>query len=121
MTRYLVQIRILGNAKVYLKDLIYDISKKFDVDGVTRKRPVPHISLAGPLSTDDEERLVREVFDVVKKYDMVGYSLDGFGKFSKFLFLKRVIFVNIEPSKDLEEMRKEISQRLERLLQDAGS
>ena len=113
MTRYLVQIRILGNAKVYLKDLIYDISKKFDVDGVTRKRPVPHISLAGPLSTDDEERLVREVFDVVKKYDMVGYSLDGFGKFSKFLFLKRVIFVNIEPSKDLEEMRKEISQRLE--------
>jgi len=113
MAHYLVQIRFFGNAKLYLIDLIHDISRKFNVHGVTKKRPVPHISLAGPLTTDDEERLVREVFDVVKKYDMVQYSLNGFGKFSKFLFLKRVIYVHIEPSEELKQMRKEISNKLE--------
>jgi calcineurin-like phosphoesterase family protein/2'-5' RNA ligase len=113
MAHYLVQIRFFGSAKLYLTDLIHDISREFNVHGATKKRPVPHISLAGPLTTGDEERLVREVFDVVKKYDMVEYFLDGFGKFSKFLFLKRVIYVHIEPSEELIEMRKEISNTLE--------
>jgi 2'-5' RNA ligase len=98
---------------MYLKNLIYEVSEKFQVRGATRKKPIPHISLAGPLFTKDERRLVREVFDVVKKYDMVGFSMDGFGKFSKFYFLNRVVYVNIRPSKELVQMRREISKKLE--------
>jgi len=113
MTHYLIEFRFSGKARMYLKNLIYEISNKFDVTGSTRKKPVPHISLVGPLLTKDERRLVREVFDVVKKYDPVKFSLDGFGKFSKFYFLNRVVYVNIEPSQELKEMRREISKRLE--------
>ena len=90
MTHYLIEFHFSGKARQYLEHLIYDISAKFQVKGVTRKRPLPHISLAGPmtkdrLDRDDERRLVREVFDIVKKYDMVRFSLYGFGKFSKLL------------------------------------
>lgn len=94
--------------------MIYDISEKFQVKGVTRKRPIPHISLAGPLYTNNERRLVKEVFEVVSKYDMVGFSLYGFGKFSKYYFFKRVVYVHVEPSKELKAMRIEISKRLEK-------
>jgi len=114
MTHYLIEFRFSGNARTYLENLIYDISEKFQVRGVTRKRPVPHISLAGPLYTNNEKRLVKEVFDVVRKYDMVGFSLYGFGKFSKFYFFNRVVYVHVEPSKELEQMRREISERLEK-------
>lgn len=112
MTYYLIEFRFSGKAKKYLKDLIYDVSNRFDVMGATRKKPVPHISLAGPLYTTDERRLIKEVFDVVKKYDIVTFSLDGFGKFGNWLSGNRVIKVNIEPSKELEEIRLEVAKRL---------
>ncbi len=113
MTHYLIEFRFSGKARDYLENLIYDISEKFQVSGAIRKKPIPHISLAGPLYTDDEKRLVKEVIDIVKKYDMVRFSMDGFGKFSKLYFLNRVVYANIDPSKELEEIRRNISKRLE--------
>jgi len=120
MTRYLIEFRFSGRAREYLENLIYDISQKFQVKGVTRKRPIPHISLAGPitkdrLNRDDEKKLVKEVFDVVKKYDRVKFSLHGFGKFSKLYFFNRVVYAHVEPSEELNSMRREISQRLKNL------
>ena len=112
MTHYLIEFRFSGNAKKYLKELIYDVSKTFNVKGATRRKPVPHISLAGPLYTNNERRLVKEVVDVVRNYDMVEFSLVGFGKFGNWLTGNRVIKVDIEPSKELEEIRLEIAKKL---------
>lgn len=112
MTHYLIEFRFSGHAKKYLKDLIYDVSKKFHVTGATRKKPVPHITLVGPLFTHNERRLVKEVNDVVKNYDMVGFSLNGFGKFGNWFSGNRVLKVDIEPSKELEDMRLELAKRL---------
>jgi len=41
---YLIEFRFHGYAKKYLKRLIFGVSKKFKVKGVTRKRVVPHIT-----------------------------------------------------------------------------
>jgi len=112
MTHYLIEIRFSGKEKKYLKELIYDVSKVFNVKGATRRPPVPHISLAGPLYTNNERRLAKEVVDVVRNYDMVEFSLVGFGKFGNWLTGNRVINVDVEPSKELEEIRLEIANRL---------
>lgn len=112
MTHYLIEFRFSGETKKYLKDLIYDVSEKFHVRGATKRKPVPHITLAGPLFTTNEKRLVKEVTEVVKGYDLVGFALEGFGKFGNWFSGNRVVKVNIKPSKELEEIRLEIAKRL---------
>ena len=44
MTHYLIEFRFSGYAKYSMKELKKNITKNF---GVTRKKIVPHISLAG--------------------------------------------------------------------------
>jgi len=83
MTHYLIEFRFSGKAKGILKDIIYTISKTYHVKGVTRKKVVPHISLAGPLYTKDQKKLVKEFQNIVKKYDCVSFKLDGFDKFER--------------------------------------
>ena len=113
MTHYLIEFRFSGYAKKYLKELIYGVSRKFNVRGVTRHRTVPHISLVGPFYTTQERRLVSEFARIVSNYELVGFKIKGFGKFGNWLFGNRVIYVNIEPSKELGEMRRELSKSLQ--------
>jgi 2'-5' RNA ligase len=77
---------------------------------VTRKRPVPHISLAGPFETRDIERVIRDVESVAKNYNLVNFKLKGFRYFNNPV--GKVIYADIEPSKELEELRWELAKRL---------
>lgn len=43
--------------------------------GTITKRVVPHITLVGPLHTDDEKRLVKEVKNIASKYILVEFKL----------------------------------------------
>lgn len=104
MTHYLIEFRFSGYAKQSIKELKANITKNF---GVTRKKIIPHISLAGPLYTRDEKRLVKEVVDVCKKYYLVKFKIDGFDNFEN-----RVIYVKIKPSEELEALRLEIAEKL---------
>lgn len=120
MNHYLIEFRFSGSAKRYLKELIFDISRKFRVRGVTRKRVVPHITLICPFRlrrwiwpfslflNGDERRLIREFNDVVKKYELTTFKIKDFGNFPK----NKVIFVNIEPSEQLRQMQKELASKL---------
>ena len=111
MTHYLIEFRFSGKAKGILKDLIYTISKTYHVKGATRKKVVPHISLAGPLYTKDQKKLVKEFQNIIKKYDCVSFKLDGFDKFERE---NKVIFVKIKPSKELLKLRNEIVKKLKK-------
>ena len=71
------------------------------------KKPL-HITLVGELETNDEELLVKQVVDVCKQYKLVRFKLDGFASFEK-----RVIFVKIKASEDLESLRLDLVKRLE--------
>ena len=112
---YLVEFRFSGFAKKTIRELTAAISKNFGVKGATRHRVVPHITIAGPLSTNDEKKLVKEVKNVVKKHDLVEFRIDNFGNFGD-----NVIHVNILPSPELIEMRQKIVENLEKFcrLQD---
>lgn len=105
---YLIEYRFQGNAKSYIKEIIYEVAEKFGVAGVTRKGAVPHITLFGPLNTKNEKRIVSEVVSVSKNYDLVSFRLRGFIGIEK----NNVIAIGIEPSEELKRLRKDIAQKL---------
>ena len=112
MPPYLIEFRFQGYARKYLKRSIFDVARRFHVEGVTRRRPVPHITLVGPFETREIERVIADVKNVAKKYNLVNFKLKGFGYFDNPG--GKVIYTDIEPSKELEELRWELSKRLMR-------
>ncbi len=112
MAGFLVEFRLHGYAKTYAKRLIWAVAKKHRVKGVTRKRVVPHISLYGTGSTQDMRKVVSAVEKVGRKYTLVSFKIKGFGFFDK---PHKVIYLDISPSKELEELRWELSQELRKV------
>jgi 2'-5' RNA ligase len=60
--------------------------------------------------TKDIKRVVRDVESVAKNYDLVNFKLKRFGYFNNPN--AKVIYADIEPSKELEELRWELATRL---------
>jgi len=107
---YFIEFRFQGYARKYLKRSIFDVARRFHVKGVTRKRPVPHITLVGPFETRKLKRVIMDVESVAKKYNLVNFKLIGFGYFDNPG--GKVIYADIEPSKELEELRWELAKEL---------
>jgi hypothetical protein len=57
------------------------------------------------------------VRDVCKKYDLVSFKLNGFGRFGHglfgWLFHNKVVFVEIEPSEQMNQLRQELVKKLD--------
>lgn len=107
MPHYLIEFRLHGYAKKYVKTIIYDVARKFRVKGITRKRPVPHITLFGPFTTRNQKKLVSSVVSAGKKYDLVPFKIKGFNHFRN-----EVIFLDIEPSNKLKKLRRDLAKGL---------
>jgi len=112
MAGFLVEFRMHGYSKEYAKGTVYSVAKKFSVRGVTRKKVVPHISLYGPGKTDDIGKVISAVKKVGRKYSLVPFKIKGFGYFDK---PHKVIYLDMSPSKELEELRWELSQELRKV------
>jgi 2'-5' RNA ligase len=112
MANFLIEFRMQGYAKEYAKDIVYSIAKKFRVRGITRRKVVPHISLYGPGRTDDIRKVISAVEKVGCKYSLVPFKVKGFGYFDK---TPKVIYFDISPSKELEDLRWELSQELRKV------
>jgi 2'-5' RNA ligase len=106
MTRYLIDIRLMGSVKQQIRTLADQLVEKF---GLGKKLVAPHITLAGPFSTDDEERLIADFTRVcteqkgVPKYDVGGYG---------FFDDTRVVFVTITPDGALRQFRYQLAQAI---------
>ncbi len=109
--QYLIEFRFHGYAKKYLKKQIWDVGKKFKVEGVTRKQVVPHISLVGPFKTRSQKDTVSMFLNVCRKYDFLRFKLSGFDRFDN-----RVIYINVNPSSKLTQFRKELFNALEPMI-----
>jgi 2'-5' RNA ligase len=109
MAGFLVEFRMHGHAKEYAKDTVYSVAKKFRVKGVTRKRVVPHISLYGPGRTDDMRKVISAVEKIGHSYNLVPFKVKGLGYFDR---TPKVIYFDISPSKELEDLRRELSREL---------
>jgi calcineurin-like phosphoesterase family protein/2'-5' RNA ligase len=104
LSYYLIEFRFSGYAKEAIKELKENISRNYHV---TQRRIVPHITLVGPIYTLDEKRLLEEIKNICKNYELVKFYLDGFGKFEN-----RVIYVRIKPSDELKQLRLELATKL---------
>ena len=109
---YLLEFRLSGSARKYVKDTAFDVARKFNVTGVTKTRVVPHITIIGPIKTDHEQRLIHEIIETCMKYDLMTIKFRGFRSFGNWLFGHRVLGVKIEPSNELELLRSEIVGKL---------
>ncbi len=108
MTHYLIEFRFQGKAKKEIKSLIYEIDNRFHL-GVTKlKRPIPHITLVGPIQTNNEKRLVKDFKNICSTTQFSFFKIRGYGYFNQ----SNVIFINIEPSKRLDNFRWELSRSL---------
>ena len=101
-----------GYAKEYAKDVAHSVAKKFRVRGITKKRVVPHISLYGPGKTNDIRKIILAVEEVGRKYTLVPFKIKGFGYFNK---TPKVVYFDINPSQELENLRWALSQELRKV------
>ena len=106
MTNYLIEFRFHGYARKYAKRVIYDVGKKFRVKGVTRRKVVPHISMFGSFTTRNEKKMVSEIVDVASKYTIVPFTVKGFNYFDNPG--NKVIYLDIEPSEELKQLRYDL-------------
>jgi 2'-5' RNA ligase len=110
--RFYVEFRLHGYAKAYAKRIIWSIAKKYKVKGITRNRVVPHIGLygSGELGNKrDINKVISIIERVGQKYTLVPFKIEGFGYFDE---TPKVIYLAINPSKELQELRWELYQGL---------
>jgi hypothetical protein len=74
MTSFYVDFRLNGYAKTHALSLIWDVSKRFRVKGMTRRRPVPHVTLYDTSSTRNMRDVIRAVETVGRKYPPLYHS-----------------------------------------------
>jgi|SRR3989344_5746555 len=110
---YFIEFRFQGYAKKYSKRVIWNVSKKFKVKGVTGKRVVPHISLYGPFTTTREKLMVSTFVDALSKYQLVPFRVKGFNYFNNTT--NKVIYLDIEPSERLVSLRRDLAKKLLRV------
>ncbi len=116
MTSFFVEFRLHGYAKTHARQLIWDVARTYGVRGMIRMRPVPHIGLYPQSSTHDIRDVIRAVQKVGCKYTLVPFSIRGFGCYRD----SKVIYMDIEPSSVLKQLRTELTQELNTLLGKAN-
>jgi len=85
--------------------MIYGINRQF---GVGKKKHVPHITLVGPLTTNQEKRLISDFARVCSQTELMKFKGRGFGTFDS----NKVVFVNIGSSDKLNDFRITLVQAL---------
>ena len=105
MAHYLIEFRFHGKAKYEIKKLIYEINRKFHL---RTKRAIPHITLAGPFYTNDEKKMIGDFNRLCSKNHLINFEIDGFSAFDN----SKVVFLDVVPSKELEEFRWTLAQTL---------
>ena len=89
--------------------MILEVSNRFAVHAVTRKGAIPHVTLFGPFSTEKEDEMIKRFISVCKSHQSkeIKFCIIGFGR------IKRdVIYADISPSIELENLRRELAKEL---------
>jgi hypothetical protein len=106
MTRYLIDIRLMGSVKHQIRTLSDQVTEKFNLGN---KRVIPHITLAGPFSTIDEQKLVKDFTKIcTNQKNIPRYEVGGYGFFDD----SKVVFVIITPDEPLQQFRYQLAQAL---------
>lgn len=99
MANYLIEFRFQSaKIKKYLKGMIYDVNHKFHIG---KRRHIPHITLVGPLTTNNERKLISDFAKICSETKLMKFKGNGFGTFDS----NKVVYVNIGASERLNEFR----------------
>jgi calcineurin-like phosphoesterase family protein/2'-5' RNA ligase len=104
---YLIEIRLLGKAKSETRDLIYQTSRDYHI---SISRPVPHITLVGGFSTNDEAKLIRDFESISRRYRLIRYVIEGIDSFTD----TGVVYLDVQPSEELITYRRELRDKLQK-------
>jgi hypothetical protein len=115
MNSFFVEFRLHGYAKTHARRVIWDVARKYRVRGMGRS-PVPHFGLYPPSSTSDIRDVIRTVERVGQHYTLVPFSIKGFGCYRS----TGVIYIDIEPSRELNQLRAELTYELNSALGKAN-
>jgi len=103
MTRYLIDIRLMGPVKQQIRSMTNRLEETFHC---ANNLVVPHITLAGPFSTGNEKKLVEDFTRVCADQKKIpGYGTGGIGFFDG----TRVVYVTIVPDETLKQFRAQLS------------
>jgi len=106
MTHYLIDIRLMGSVKHQIHHLSNHLAEKFNLGN---KQVIPHITLAGPFSTTDEQKLIGDFTNICANQKKIPkYEVGGYGFFDD----TRVVFVTITPNETLQQFRYQLAQAL---------
>ena len=106
MPRYLIDIRMMGSVKQQIRSLSNHLEEKFRLG---TRLVVPHITLAGPFSTNDEEKLIKDFTRICMDQKTVPkYEVGGYGFFDE----TRVVFITITPDETLKHFRYQLSRTI---------
>jgi len=106
MTRYLIDIRLMGSVKHQIRDLSNQLQEKFNPGN---KLVTPHITLAGPFTTGNEEKLIEDFIRIcANQKEVPKYDLGGYGFFDD----SRVVFVTITPDETLKQFRYQLAEAI---------
>jgi 2'-5' RNA ligase len=106
MTHYLIDIRLMGSVQHQIRTLSSQVSEKFNLGD---KRVIPHITLAGPFSTDNEEKLIEDFTGIcTDQKEVPNYEVGGYGFFDD----TRVVFVTITPDETLKQFRCQLARKI---------
>jgi hypothetical protein len=104
---YFLEIRSSGYAKKYVQKISSELNSKFGSQHSTK----PHITLFGPFSiSGNTQGIISAIIQVCKKYEnpnLIYYNLKGFNSFGK-----EVIYLDVNPSEDLKNIRYDLAQKL---------
>ncbi len=102
---YLIEIRMFGKAKHEIRNLVLQTSKLFNFQII---RPVPHITLVGGFTTDNETRLIRDFKSICCNTGLTGYVIEGIDAFRD----TGVVYLDVQPSGELIAFRRNLRDRL---------
>ncbi len=107
---YLIEYRFQGSSKHDIRKMILRLTNKFHLHYAQPKRPVPHITLAGGFTANNEKQLVKDFASHCAATPLCRFTVNGFGYFHN----PRVVFIDINPSDKLKQFRWDLAQRLQR-------
>jgi hypothetical protein len=106
MTRYLIDIRMMGSVRDQIRTLSNHLEEKFNLGD---KLVIPHITLAGPFSTQNEKKLVEDFKRIcTNQKEIPKYDIGESG----FFYDTKAVFVSITPDETLKQFRYQLSMAL---------
>jgi 2'-5' RNA ligase len=106
MTRYLIDIRLMGSVKQQIRTVSNHLQEKFNLGDTL---VVPHITLAGPFSTRNEAKLIEDFTKICSNQEEVPrYEVGGYG----FFDASKAVFVTITPDGNLQQFRSQLSRAI---------